>query len=193
MVDFLAFADIADRVENFGSAGFQIFFSGGKLSRIAGADGDSRACFGEFARQHQTQAARAAGNQNDFVIQIETTFYFQCAERGQCSQTDRRRAIQEAYNIEHGITPKSIVKQVRDLTDRVKAQISDEYVLAEGEISAASREQSDGIQQVNAAIGQLDQMTQQNAALVEESAAAAESLKEQSQRLAGAISVFRLR
>ena len=53
-------------------------------------------------------------------------------------ETDRRRAIQEAYNIEHGITPRSIVKQVRDLTDRVKAQISDEYVLQEGEISAAS-------------------------------------------------------
>ena len=53
-------------------------------------------------------------------------------------ETDRRRAIQEAYNEEHGITPKSIVKQVRDLTDRVKAQISDEYVLQEGEISAAS-------------------------------------------------------
>ena len=62
-----------------------------------------------------------------------------------------------------------------------------------GEISAAAREQSDGIQQVNAAVGQLDQMTQQNAALVEESAAAAESLKEQSQRLAGAIAVFQLR
>ncbi|MBB3196724.1 methyl-accepting chemotaxis protein [Roseateles terrae] len=62
-----------------------------------------------------------------------------------------------------------------------------------GEISAAAREQSDGINQVNAAVGHLDQMTQQNAALVEESAAAAESLKEQSQRLAGAISVFRLR
>ena len=53
-------------------------------------------------------------------------------------ETDRRRAIQEAYNEEHGITPKSIVKQVRDLTDRVKAQISDEYVPADGEISAAS-------------------------------------------------------
>ncbi|OWQ92956.1 hypothetical protein CDN99_00120 [Roseateles aquatilis] len=62
-----------------------------------------------------------------------------------------------------------------------------------GEISAAAREQSDGINQVNAAVGQLDQMTQQNAALVEESAAAAESLKDQSQRLATAISVFRLR
>ncbi|MDI4631786.1 MCP four helix bundle domain-containing protein [Pelomonas sp. V22] len=61
-----------------------------------------------------------------------------------------------------------------------------------GEISAASREQSDGINQVNAAVTQLDQMTQQNAALVEEATAAAESLREQSGRLAGAIGVFRL-
>ncbi|MEO8393896.1 MAG: excinuclease ABC subunit UvrB [Chloroflexota bacterium] len=53
-------------------------------------------------------------------------------------ETDRRRAIQEAYNIEHGITPRSIVKSVRDLTDRVKAQISDEHMPATGEISAAS-------------------------------------------------------
>ncbi len=53
-------------------------------------------------------------------------------------ETNRRRAIQEAYNVEHNITPKSIVKQVRDLTDRVRAQVSDEYVPAEGEITAAS-------------------------------------------------------
>ncbi len=62
-----------------------------------------------------------------------------------------------------------------------------------GEISTSAREQSDGITQVNAAVGQLDQMTQQNAALVEQSAAAAESLRDQSIQLAGAISVFRLR
>ena len=48
-----------------------------------------------------------------------------------------------------------------------------------GEITAAAGEQSDGIGQVNVAVNQLDQMTQQNAALVEESAAAAESLKDQ--------------
>ncbi|MBI1258990.1 MAG: excinuclease ABC subunit UvrB [Chloroflexi bacterium] len=53
-------------------------------------------------------------------------------------ETDRRRAIQEAYNQAHGITPKSIVKQVRDLTDRVRAQISEEEMPATGEISAAS-------------------------------------------------------
>ena len=60
-----------------------------------------------------------------------------------------------------------------------------------GEITAASGEQSDGIGQVNVAVTQLDQMTQQNAALVEESAAAAESLKDQAQRLAQVIQIFR--
>ncbi len=61
-----------------------------------------------------------------------------------------------------------------------------------GEITNAAREQSDGIDQINIAVSQLDQMTQQNAALVEEGAAAAESLKEQAARLAEAISVFKL-
>jgi len=45
---------------------------------------------------------------------------------------------------------------------------------------------------VNVAVTQLDQMTQQNAALVEESAAAAESLKDQARRLVGVVQVFRL-
>jgi methyl-accepting chemotaxis protein len=61
-----------------------------------------------------------------------------------------------------------------------------------GEITAAAGEQSDGIGQVNTAVAQLDQMTQQNAALVEESAAAAESLKDQARRLAEVVQVFRL-
>jgi methyl-accepting chemotaxis protein len=61
-----------------------------------------------------------------------------------------------------------------------------------GEITTASSEQSDGIGQVNTAVTQLDQMTQQNSALVEESAAAAESLKDQAQRLSQAVGAFRL-
>jgi methyl-accepting chemotaxis protein len=61
-----------------------------------------------------------------------------------------------------------------------------------GEITAASSEQSDGIGSVNAAVTQLDQMTQQNSALVEESAAAAESLKDQAVRLSQAVGAFRL-
>jgi methyl-accepting chemotaxis protein len=61
-----------------------------------------------------------------------------------------------------------------------------------GEISAASVEQSQGVGQVNSAVADLDRMTQQNAALVEQSAAASESLKDQAQRLARSLSVFRL-
>ncbi len=61
-----------------------------------------------------------------------------------------------------------------------------------GEITAAAAEQSDGIGQVNGAVLQLDQMTQQNAALVEESAAAAESLSDQAKRLAAVVGTFRL-
>jgi methyl-accepting chemotaxis protein len=59
-----------------------------------------------------------------------------------------------------------------------------------GEITAAASEQSDGIGQVNVAVNQLDQMTQQNAALVEQSSAAAQSLKDQALSLAQAILVF---
>ena len=60
------------------------------------------------------------------------------------------------------------------------------------EISAASREQSTGIGQVNQAVTQMDQVTQQNAALVEQAAAAAASLEDQAARLSQSVSVFRL-
>ena len=61
-----------------------------------------------------------------------------------------------------------------------------------GEISSASYEQSDGIEQVNRAVAEMDGVTQQNAALVEEAAAAAGSLQEQAARLAEAVSVFKI-
>ena len=59
-----------------------------------------------------------------------------------------------------------------------------------GEITASSSEQRDGIAQVNQAVTHLDQMTQQNAALVEESTAAAASMRDQAQRLAEVVAVF---
>lgn len=61
-----------------------------------------------------------------------------------------------------------------------------------GDISGATREQSSGIEQVGLAINRMDEVTQQNAALVEQAAAAAESLQEQAQSLAQAVSAFRL-
>jgi methyl-accepting chemotaxis protein len=61
-----------------------------------------------------------------------------------------------------------------------------------GEITVATQEQTLGIDQINQAIGQMDQVTQQNAALVEEAASASEAMHEQAARLADVVSVFRL-
>ena len=85
------------------------------------------------------------------------------------------RLVQDA-----GATMDEIVASVQRVTDIM------------GEITAAATEQSQGIGQVNGAVASLDQMTQQNAALVEQSAAAAESLKDQAVSLAGVVARFRL-
>ena len=61
-----------------------------------------------------------------------------------------------------------------------------------GEITTAATEQRDGIAQVNQAVGNLDQMTQQNAALVEQSAAAAGALRDQARHLADVVAVFKI-
>jgi len=79
-----------------------------------------------------------------------------------------------------GETMTEIVSSVQRVSDMI------------GEIAAAASEQSTGIAGVNTAVSQLDEMTQQNAALVEESAAAAESLREQAERLAQVVSIFQL-
>ncbi len=96
-------------------------------------------------------------------------------------QTSVGNVEQGAHLVEEtGRAMQEIVASVRRVSDLI------------GEIAAASSEQSDGIGQVNQAINQLDQMTQQNAALVEQSAAAAQSMREQSQRLAELVAAFRL-
>ena len=61
-----------------------------------------------------------------------------------------------------------------------------------GEISAASQEQTSGIEQINRAVAEMDMVTQQNAALVEESTAAAHAMQQQTGDLSQLISVFRL-
>jgi hypothetical protein len=60
------------------------------------------------------------------------------------------------------------------------------------EISAASQEQASGIEQVNQTIVQMDETTQQNAALVEEASAAARAMEEQARQLDDAVSTFRI-
>jgi methyl-accepting chemotaxis protein len=79
-----------------------------------------------------------------------------------------------------GATMKQIVESVQQVADIMN------------EITSASQEQSSGIEQVNTAIVEMDNATQQNAALVEQAAAAARSMQEQSERLVEAVSVFRM-
>jgi methyl-accepting chemotaxis protein len=79
-----------------------------------------------------------------------------------------------------GATMSEILSSVRQVT----------HIM--GEISVASREQSAGIEQINRQVEQMDGMTQQNAALVEQAAAAASSLREQSHKLTEAVQVFKL-
>jgi methyl-accepting chemotaxis protein len=79
-----------------------------------------------------------------------------------------------------GTTMSEVVRSVQQVTDII------------GEISAASGEQSSGLQQINQAVVQMDNATQQNAALVEQAAAAAGALQEQAASLSQAVSVFRL-
>ncbi|PXW99446.1 methyl-accepting chemotaxis protein [Sphaerotilus hippei] len=79
-----------------------------------------------------------------------------------------------------GQTMDDIVRSVQRVTDII------------GEITSAATEQSQGIGSVNSSVTELDRMTQQNAALVEQSAAAAESLKDQASMLSGVVGRFRL-
>ncbi|HBS81719.1 methyl-accepting chemotaxis protein [Vreelandella alkaliphila] len=79
-----------------------------------------------------------------------------------------------------GATMQDIVAHITRVTDVLE------------EINSATSEQSDGIKQINIAVSELDRMTQENAAMVEESTTAAEQLKEQADHLKGTISSFKL-
>lgn len=79
-----------------------------------------------------------------------------------------------------GTTMDEIVRSVKRVTDIM------------GEIASASAEQSTGIEQVNVAVTQMDEVTQQNAALVEQATAAAQSMADQAESLRAAVSIFKI-
>ena len=90
--------------------------------------------------------------------------------------------VQEGSTLVHhaGTTMEELVQSVRRVSDIM------------GEIMAATQEQSQRIGQLSGSVGELEEMTQQNAALVEEGAAAADSLKDQAGRLTQVVGTFRL-
>jgi methyl-accepting chemotaxis protein len=85
-----------------------------------------------------------------------------------------------------------LVAQAGSTMDEVVASVQRVSAII-GEIAAASQEQTDGIEHISLAISQMDQVTQQNAALVEQAAAASESLQHQALHLSSLVGVFKLR
>jgi methyl-accepting chemotaxis protein len=122
--------------------------------------------FAVVATEVRTLAQRSAAAAKEIKALIQNSV--ETVEAGSQQVGEAGRAMQ------------GIVAQVKRVNDLI------------AEISAATIEQTQGISQVGDAVNQLDQVTQQNAALVEESAAAAESLNQQAARLVSAVSVFDL-
>ncbi|TXD56101.1 HAMP domain-containing protein [Ralstonia sp. TCR112] len=122
--------------------------------------------FAVVAGEVRTLAQRSAGAAKEIKSLIEDS-----ATRVESGSTLVARA---------GKTMEEIVVAVKRVTDIM------------GEISAGSAEQSTGIEQINEAVTQMDDVTQQNAALVEEAAAAAQALEEQADELRRAVAVFRV-
>ncbi len=133
------------------------------------------------------EAARAGEQGRGFAVVASEVRSL--AQRSAAAASDIKTLIQSSVTAVDGG-----VRHVEDAGSAMKEIVASVQRVGDiiGEITAAASEQSAGIGQVNQSVGEIDRMTQQNAALVEESAAAAESLREQAARLSQVVQQFRL-
>ncbi|AKM05078.1 methyl-accepting chemotaxis protein [Burkholderia pyrrocinia] len=133
------------------------------------------------------EAARAGEQGRGFAVVASEVRSL--AQRSSTAAKEIRQLItQSVHKIQDGSRLANNAGDTMNQVTQAVARVTDIM----GEIAAASDEQSRGIEQVNLAITQMDEVTQQNAALVEEAAAASKSLEEQGSQLAESVSLFRL-
>lgn len=140
-----------------------------------------------LALNASVEAARAGEHGRGFAVVADEVR--KLAGRSSDAANDIQKLIEDSQTkVNNGTT---LVRSAGATMQDIVAHITRVTDVLE-EINAATSEQSDGINQVNIAVAELDRMTQENAAMVEESTTAAEQLKEQADHLAGTISSFKL-